>query len=442
MRRWIEPVVGLLMDRVLTFPGGAGDQPRNPPPVAPPVPGRSYLLYVHVPFCERLCPYCSFHRLRFQADKARRYFRSLRDEIRHYRERGYAFSEVYVGGGTPTVCLEEVAETLALIRADWPVREISVETNPNHLTQPVIDRLLAVGVNRLSVGVQSFDDDLLRAMDRYACYGSGQTVAARLKDVQGVFDTLNADMIFNLPRQSRASLERDLDILQEIGIDQVSFYPLMVADVSRRRMARSMGEVDYRDEEASYRLIRNRLNPTHPPSTVWTFSRGDRMIDEYIVGRDEYVGVGSGAFSYLHGSLYSTSFSLNQYGRLVERWGSGITRQRAYGRRWQLRYQLLMELFGLRLNRDPDVRPFDGGYLGVLWKEMAVLRMLGAIRKTPGGYALTDRGMYLWLVMMRRFFTTVNNFRDQMRAHIREERLAEAGCPLAMRQETARPPAR
>ncbi|MDE2148464.1 MAG: coproporphyrinogen III oxidase family protein [Gammaproteobacteria bacterium] len=435
MRGWIEPIIGRLMDHVLTFPEDAGGSP----PVPPPLPGRRYLLYAHVPFCERLCPYCSFHRVQFRSDKAARYFRALRDEIRHYRESGYTFSEVYVGGGTPTVCVEELAATLALIRGNWPVREISVETNPNHLTQPVIDTLLAAGVRRLSVGVQSFDDGLLKAMDRYAAYGSGAAIAARLQDLRGAFGTLNADMIFNLPGQSRASLERDLDILREIDIDQVSFYPLMVADSSRRRMARTMGQVDYRNEETGYRLIRQRLGPTHPPSTVWTFSRGDRMIDEYIVGRDEYVGVGSGAFSYLRGSLYATSFSLNQYERLIDRQGFGVTRQRTYSRRWQLRYHLLMALFGLRLHRDRDLRQFGAGCFRALWKELTALRLLGAIRRTPDGYALTDRGMYLWLVMMRRFFTTVNNFRDQMRAHIREERIPEAGCPLAMRQETARP---
>ena len=70
---------------------------------------------------------------------------------------------------------------------------------------------------------------------------------------------------------------------------------------------------------------------------------------------------------------------------------------------------------------------------------MAGRELLGAIRRTPEGYELTDRGMYLWLAMMRQFFTTVNNFRDQMRAHIRDEILPEPTCPMAMRQAASRP---
>lgn len=438
MRGWVEPAIGRVMEQVLTFPEDGGRMP----PVPAPVPGRAYLLYVHVPFCESLCTYCSFHRVQFQRDKADGYFTALRDEIRSYRRLGYGFSEVYVGGGTPTIWMEQLAETLALIRESWPIRKISVETNPNHLTRPVLDGLLEAGVKRLSVGVQSFDDHLLRAMGRYAPYGSGQETADRLRAARGLFETLNADMIFNLPNQRRASLERDLEILGDVGVDQVSYYPLMVADSARKRMAKTMGLVDYRGEEALYTLIRQRLGRTHPPSTVWTFSRGNRMLDEYIIETDEYVGVGSGSFSYLRGALYSTSFSINRYGRLVAQRGVAITRRRGYSRQWQLRYDLLMQLFGLRLDRQKALQRFGPGYFRALWKELAGLELMGAIRRTPEGYALTERGMYLWLIMMRRFFTTVNNFRDQMRAHIRDEILPEATCPVAMRQETARPPVR
>ncbi len=425
MQRWIEWAAGRMMDRVLTFPDHADGLVRLPEPGS----AGDRLLYVHIPFCEELCPYCSFHRVQFREEKAGRYFRALRDEIRYYFEAGYRFGEVYVGGGTPTICMPELVSTLALIRQCWPVREISVETNPNHLTPDAVAMLLDGGVKRLSVGVQSFDDDLLRAMGRYEAYGSGASIARRLREVQGKFATLNADMIFNLPRQSRASLARDIDILQQIGIDQVSFYPLMMADSSRLKMAKTMGQVDYRTEEALYRLILDRLTSTHSLSTIWTFSRGDRQIDEYIIREDEYVGVGSGAFSYLQGSLYSTSFSINRYERLVATQGFGVTRRRSYSRMWQRRYHLLMELFGLSLDRSRAVAQFDAGFERALWKELAALHLYGAVRKTPAGYELTDRGLYLWVVMMRRFFTTVNNFRDQMRVHIRDEYLPQGACP-------------
>ena len=79
-----------------------------------PVPGIKPLLYVHVPFCRSLCPFCTFHRIRYTGPRAERYFAALRDEIRRYHDLGFEFEEVYVGGGTPTIDPNELVETLEI----------------------------------------------------------------------------------------------------------------------------------------------------------------------------------------------------------------------------------------------------------------------------------------------------------------------------------------
>ena len=143
-----------------------------------PEPDREYLLYVHIPFCEELCPYCSFNRFPLEKDLARKYFRALADEVRMYADLGFNFAAAYVGGGTPTVLPEEMASLLHDLRKMFSMREISLETNPNHLTDEILGILKDGGVNRLSVGVQSFDDSLLKQMERYHKYGSG-SISAR-----------------------------------------------------------------------------------------------------------------------------------------------------------------------------------------------------------------------------------------------------------------------
>ena len=144
--------------------------PLKPPA---PAPGASYLLYLHVPFCEELCPYCSFNRVRLEAGLAARYFEGLRAEMRAYAGLGYRFDAAYVGGGTPTVLPAELGSVLRLARELWPIRSLSVETNPNHLTPEILRLLADCGVDRLSVGVQSFDDGLLASLHRLHRYGSG-----------------------------------------------------------------------------------------------------------------------------------------------------------------------------------------------------------------------------------------------------------------------------
>ena len=84
------------------------------------------LLYLHVPFCEELCPYCSFHRITFEEPLTQKYFKALRQEIKIYHEKGYKFEGIYVGGGTPTVLIDELAQTLNLARELFPIRDISV----------------------------------------------------------------------------------------------------------------------------------------------------------------------------------------------------------------------------------------------------------------------------------------------------------------------------
>ena len=138
-----------------------------------PEQGKRYMLYMHVPFCERLCPYCSFNRFPFSEERARPYFENMRKEMRMLKDLGYDFDSVYIGGGTPTIMIDELCDTIDQARELFNIQEVSSETNPNHLIPSYLDKLQG-RVQRLSVGVQSFDDGLLKQMDRYDKYGCGQ----------------------------------------------------------------------------------------------------------------------------------------------------------------------------------------------------------------------------------------------------------------------------
>ena len=389
--------------------------------VMPIAPAAACQLYVHIPFCEVLCPFCSFHRVRYQDSKSRRYFQALRAEIRLYHAAGFRFSDLYVGGGTPTVDAEELLETLALVRSLSPVRSVSIETNPNHLDVAVLERYRAAGVTRLSVGVQSFDDGLLDGMDRLEKYGSGALIESRLAAVQGLFPTLNVDMIFNLPGQTLAMLNRDLAILRRLAVDQVSFYPLMTAPSARHKMVRSMGHSDPSLRHAMYERILDGLLDEYHPSSAWCFSRIRGMFDEYIIDQEDYVGVGSGAFSYVGGAMYSTTFSLNHYMRRIEGGQSGVTQRRPVGARERMRYDYLVRLFGGELQRDYLARKYGKGFYRRMAPELLAMRLIGATRHDADAIRLTRRGMYCWVLMMAEFFNSVNNVREQMREHIRAE---------------------
>lgn len=382
-----------------------------------------YLLYLHIPFCAVLCPFCSFHRVEFREDRATRYFQALRREIELVGRSGFLFSELYIGGGTPTVLPEELMATINLVREQHPVTRISVETNPDDLESDRVLDLRDSGVNRLSVGVQSFDDRLLKEMQRYDTYGSSEQIRRRLKSARGHFDTLNVDMIFNLPHQSEASLSNDLQILtDEIGADQVSFYPLMSADATLKAMNKEIGVVSYECERPFYEMIAaHMLAAGYTRSSTWCFSRATSMVDEYITEHEEYLGLGSGAFSYLAGAFYASTFSINHYLSLIESGRSGIMRRSGLSRREQMRYYLLMQLFGGSLDLEAAEKRFDDQFCRDLRAELAALRIIQAARGSGATLCLTERGYYLWVIMMREFFSGVNKFREQMRHNISDE---------------------
>lgn len=381
-----------------------------------PEAGKTYLLYIHVPFCESLCPFCPFHRVLLDHDQAQRYFEALRREIHYWHENGFKFNDVYVGGGTPTVLPTELARLLDLIQQLFQVSTISVETNPNHLREPVLRPLQEAGVRRLSVGVQSLDDQLLKEIGRYEQYGSSNQILECLQATQSLFDTFNVDMIFNFPHQTSDSLRRDLRLLKNLQIDQISYYPLMPTLTTVGGMFSQTRVMTFDRERAMYEIIRDTLTPEYKPGSAWCFARRPAAIDEYLVDHDEYLGIGSGSFSYVNGAFYASTFSIDRYLDLAGHGSSGISGYRPLGLKEQIQYDFLIKLFGLRMSKHGMRKKYGEIYRRFLWKERLVFKLLGALTETEQDYHVSPKGMYFWILMMREFFMGVNNFREQMRA--------------------------
>lgn len=374
------------------------------------------LLYIHIPFCEELCPYCSFNRVVFSEDLARQYFDALRKEMIIYKDLNYDFEALYAGGGTPTVLIDELHKTLDMARNLFHLKEISVETNPNHLTPANIKRLKDMEVNRLSVGVQSFDDGLLKKIERYHKYGSGAEIKERLRYTQGNFDTLNVDMIFNFPNQTMDILESDLNILIELDVDQITYYPLMVSASTLSIMKKKLGDVDYERGNKMYLMILEMLSEKYTASTAWCFSKNTSLIDEYVINFDEYAGVGSGSIGYLNGCAYANTFDINLYISQINKGILPVMAKREFTIKERLSYDFLMKLFGLRIDIERFHEKNKVNIYRYLLAEIIFFYLTGALKRQGNTFYLTKKGQYYWVIMMREFFIGVNNFRDYCRS--------------------------
>ncbi|MBA4375898.1 MAG: coproporphyrinogen dehydrogenase [Anaerolinea sp.] len=405
--------------QLLTLTPGSGIA--LPPPRA----GKEYTLYTHIPFCESLCPYCSFNRFLFEGKKAVDYFNALREEIKMVAGLGYTFKTLYIGGGTPTIRIDELIKTIDLAKELFGIQEVSCETNPNHLIPEYVEQL-KTRVQRLSVGVQSFDIGLLQEMNRLQKFGTGEQILERIRYAAPFFESLNVDMIFNFPNQTPAILEDDLDAILRSGAQQVTFYPLMTSTSVEKSMAHSVGKPTHNREWNYFNIINDRLMGEFKQLSAWTFVRKSAgMIDEYIVDSEEYVGIGSGSFSYLNGTLYVNTFSINEYTNAIGHGKTGVNASQKYSVHPQMRYWFMMNLFGMNFDRNAFRKRFGVSIQRGLWLEMLFMTILGAFKKNDP-HQLTRLGQYLSVVMMREFFSGVNNVRDIARKSLTPEEIANA----------------
>jgi len=372
-------------------------------------------LYVHIPFCRSLCPFCCFNRYLFSEDLARRYYIDLKKELELYIRRGFNFSSVYFGGGTPTVLIDELASFIDYLRVQFDVTEVSLETTPRELTERNIGLLKEMGINRLSIGVQSFEEPVLKTMGRVN--GPADEVKSRLLMAEGQFDTLNVDFVFNFPDQTIKQFAADVAAFKELGIDQATFYPLMASPHKKDAMERKFNRVDSSHEKQFYDVILRELyHGDYTASTAWCFSRGERMIDEYIIKFDDYIGIGSGSVSIVKGNFFVNSFSLDRYHELTDTGRLPIVGWRKLSEKENLRYYLLTKLFGMKLDREAFRRRFGEDIRNKLRTELTFFKTFGLV-SGDGALNVTEKGMYPVNVMMRDFFAALNTLREYCIEH-------------------------
>ena len=381
---------------------------------APLLPDKSkkYLLYIHIPFCAHLCPYCSFVRTRFEPVLARQYFEVLKKEMETYCSLGYQFDSVYVGGGTPTIWPEKLVEILSLAKSLWPIRQISTEANPDHLVPDILQKLKGVGVNRLSVGVQSLSNDILTSVHRSGQYGSSEQIRQRLASIKGTFDTLNVDMIFNFPNQTMEMLAEEIKVLKALDVDQITYYPLMISSCKRREIEDRCGRANKLHERKAYDFIVDQLAGQYRCESVWCFSKRPGLTDEYIVSHDEYIGVGPGSWGYVGGSVYHNTFSVQDYIKRGRRGQPLITACRDFSTRDRMRYTFMLALIAGSASLSDIERRVGRNFWRYIGAELLFLLLTGALVIRDGRIVLTRRGRYYWVVLMGTMFSVVGDYRN------------------------------
>lgn len=264
-------------------------------------------IYFHIPFCRRICAYCDFYKnadLRLMEQT----LVAMEREVVARRDflRGEAVRTIYFGGGTPSLASAEwIGRAIELCREMFdcsPLEEVTLEANPDDLSEEYLRALREVGVNRLSIGIQSFDDEVLRTMNRR------HDAAAAVQAVETAravgFDNITIDLIYGLPFGPKDALTRSLAQAVALGVEHVSAYHLTIEPNTRFGRMAERGELAPVSEEESER----QYNQVHTTLTeagydhyeISNFAREGRRSrhNSSYWQSQPYLGIGPAAHSF------------------------------------------------------------------------------------------------------------------------------------------------
>lgn len=263
-------------------------------------------LYVHIPFCESRCYYCDFYSSTFKGNREA-LLSAIQKELMD--RKAYLKNEpvrtLYFGGGTPSqLTIEELDKLLQTIfrQYDCQIEELTLEANPEDLSKDYLTALKQLGVNRLSIGIQSFDDADLKRMNRRH---TAQTAIDMVQLAQQVgFDNISIDLIYGLPDQTLEGWERNLQQAITLNVQHISAYSLTFEEGSLLTKMKARGEVKEVDEEVSLKMfqtLRKVLSAAgYLPYEISNFSRVgyESKHNSSYWNYVPYLGVGPSAHSF------------------------------------------------------------------------------------------------------------------------------------------------
>lgn len=283
-------------------------------------------LYIHIPFCVKKCKYCDFNSY-VARDLIPNYMSALKKEISLYKSMGRSVKTIYIGGGTPTILAEKDLESLILcIQENFKVDadvEFTVEANPGTLTCKKLTTLKNLGVNRLSLGLQAYQDGLLRMMGRIHTVKDFEQSFHDARDAG--FDNINVDVIFGLPRQTLSDFMQTLEKVVKLSPEHISCYSLTVEEGTEFYRLLKMGALELPDEITEREMYHKGeaylKERGYIHYEISNFAKPGRMSRHNMVywQYGDYLGLGAGAHSFIDRCRYYNFYSPEKYMDLLSK---------------------------------------------------------------------------------------------------------------------------
>jgi len=358
-------------------------------------------IYLHIPFCDQICPYCPYNKELYHPNIAKKYVVAVKKEIDVYADiiGNRAVTSLYIGGGTPTTMLRSgIEEILVHLYDTFNMRcDIHIESHPNHLSSDNLDTLVSLGVKNLSIGVESLQDRHLGTLKR--SYSVEDVKKSVRRAVEKNFKCLNVDYMFALPNQTYNEVEQDGQTLIEMGVNQIAAYPLFKFPYTK--MGSDGKEIIFK---ASTILKRRKMlgilenlfyDAGFERSSVWAFTK--KGVSKYCsVTVPLYIGFGASGGSYLKDVFYLNTFNVKEYIKALDSSRMAFALSLDLSEKIQMAGWLYWRIYETKFKKEDFRKRFGENFDKIYGKYLKPLAFLGFLKEEDGQIILSDRGAY-WL---------------------------------------------
>lgn len=366
-------------------------------------------LYIHIPFCRYICPYCPYNKELYRDDLVKKYTSSVITEIDYYASIAgkRPVTSFYIGGGTPTTMLNNGIESIIshVYKSFNMACGVHIESHPNDLSKENLNNLKSLGVKYLSIGVEALQDRHLRTLNRpYTVTEVKQSVE---RAVNAGFDCVNVDFIFSLPNQTYNEIEQAGNTLAEMGVQQAATYPLFQFPYTK------MGQdADNHKSKALLLLKRRKMlkilenifyDSGFERSSVWAFTK--KGTTKYCsVTVPLYLGLGASGGSYLNDIFFLNTFNVAEYIKSTSREKMPIALSVNLSEEMQMAGWLYWRIYETRFLKYDFLRRFGVDFDNKFGKIMRFLSLAGFLKDDSRQIVLTDKGSY-WLHAFEDWFS-------------------------------------
>lgn len=364
-------------------------------------------VYIHIPFCKQKCYYCDFVSFAEQEDMQKKYFYILEKEISDFfsKNKKYEVSTIYIGGGTPSFVDENFIKKVLKLIPKKNAKEITIEVNPGTVTVEKLEMYKNIGINRLSIGLQSASDILLKQIGRIHNFEDFLNTYKIAEKVG--FENINVDLMIGLPNQTIQNIKDSLECIIKLNPKHISVYSLIVEEGTPICKMIEAGSLKLPDEELErnmYWYVKNYLELTgytHYEISNFALKNYESKHNLDCWNQEEYAGFGLAAHSYLNNIRFSNTENLEDYLKDFEK--SKIIQEKQDENAQKQEYMLL----GLRKIEGISIQKFKNKFrenpLFVFRNELNKLVNENLIIVNEDNIKLTNKGLDLANVVWEEF---------------------------------------